>query len=721
MSSNRIIEENLINLFKILIQKDKEIEKYRIQLFLIKNFNPLNLFKEIDYNNKNYIIINDLIKYLNNFQISFNEIYLRRLIRIYDKKRNFFLNYDDFFSMIKPYSNIENYLINENNNNNYIKIFLEIIKKEIDIIFSIGDLSEKIRKLKDFTIYESFMLISNGQKYFDINSLKNFLSKNENFNNSELEKLIYRLDFDNDNKISYEEFQEIFFSFQIQIKTNEPEKEKEKNYYLNSIESIEQFTNKYLDNNNNNIENKINISFPEKEIDKNENILNTLNKNDNINSQHNRDFTFVQNLDASKRINSVASVGSIFSRNSLMENNYNKNYNLHNSSSYKNINEDDFKYNKENNKNLINVDNYENNFSKDNLNNIKNFNKNYENENNFYINSQRNVNSSYLSLNSDLMNNNKNINLSIDDQNNFANRTISYVNDNNFFHNNLRNKIFKKTKENYYKNEKEENLLKFNFISKFNNNNYFKNNHFDNNDFSNIKNYNLESNFNNINDNNNKLLINYFLKIIEKEKIFEELKENLSLKSDFILSNLFYFFNDNNNNNKIIINKNNFLNFCNNFSLFPTKNQINLIFKRFGFESEEILNYNEFYQIFLPLKEEYKNILKNRKKEKEILLENETIILIENIIKKLIENEIFYFQEKIKILENNREINYYWKFIINNIISNNEYIDIENLKYYLEINECFLTNFEINLLFNKLDWNKDSYIHFNDFLKEFKI
>ena len=202
MSSNRIIEENLINLFKVLIQKDKEIEKYRIQLFLIKNFNPLNLFKEIDYNNKNYIIINDLIKYLNNFQISFNEIYLRRLIRIYDKKRNFFLNYDDFFSMIKPYSNIENYLINENNNNNYIKIFLEIIKKEIDIIFSIGDLSEKIRKLKDFTIYESFMLISNGEKYFDINSLKNFLSRNENFNNSELEKLIYRLDFDNDNKIS---------------------------------------------------------------------------------------------------------------------------------------------------------------------------------------------------------------------------------------------------------------------------------------------------------------------------------------------------------------------------------------------------------------------------------------------------------------------------------------------------------------------------------------
>ena len=703
MSSNRIIEENLINLFKILIKKDKEIEKYRIELFLIKNFNPLNLFKEIDYNNKNYIIINDLIKYLNNFQISFNEIYLRRLIRIYDKKRNFFLNYEDFFSMIKPYSNIENYSKTENNNNYYIKIFLEIIKKEIDIIFSIADLSEKIRKLKDFTIYESFMLISNGEKYFDINSLKNFLSRNENlnFNNFELEKLIYRLDFDNDKKISYEEFQEIFFSFQVQLKMIEQEKEKN---YLNSVESLEQFTNKYLDNNN--IENKINISFPEKENDKNENI-----------NSHNREFTFVQNLDASKRINSVASVGSIFSRNSTMENNFNKNYyNLHNSSSYKNIIEDEFKYNKENNKNLINVDNYEFNFSKENLNKnqIKKSNKNNnENENNFYINSQRNINSSYYSLNSDLMNNNKNINLSIDDKNNFANKTISFVNNynNNCFHNNFKNKLLKKTKENYYKNEKNY----FNFQS--NKSNIYSNNNFDNN-FSNKK--NLDSNFNNINDNNNKILINYFLKIIEREKNYEELKENLSLKSDVVLSNLFYFFNEN-DRKKIIINKNNFLEFCKNFSLFPTKNQINLIFKRFSFESEENLNYEEFYQIFLPLKEEYKIILKNRKKENEILFENESIILIKNIIKKLIENEIFYFQEKIKILENNREINYYWKFIINNIISNNEYIDIENLKYYLEINECFLTNFEINLLFNKLDWNKDSYIHFNDFLKEFKI
>jgi Ca2+-binding EF-hand superfamily protein len=83
----------------------------------------------------------------------------------------------------------------------------------MSLVKELAELAETLINTKDFTSYEAFLAIDvNNFKYIEYSNLLNYLGKNGyNVREEEACSIIYRLDTDNDERISYDEFQQIFF------------------------------------------------------------------------------------------------------------------------------------------------------------------------------------------------------------------------------------------------------------------------------------------------------------------------------------------------------------------------------------------------------------------------------------------------------------------------------------------------------------------------------
>ena len=104
-------------------------------------------------------------------------------------------------------------------------------------------------------------------------------------------------------------------------------------------------------------------------------------------------------------------------------------------------------------------------------------------------------------------------------------------------------------------------------------------------------------------------LIEFLSNIIEKKSVLESIKENLCLKDDITLEDLFYDFDISKQHE---IKMEDFLQVCKNFGIFPTSDQIYLLFKKYDLDCDKVLNYTEFCQMILPIKKEYIMIISNR-------------------------------------------------------------------------------------------------------------
>ena len=283
--SHFIYEEKLKSLLIYIIKEDESIDKFRKELFSLDNFSLLNLYNNLDKSKKSFINLTDFTDFLSSHSIQYNQFSLRRLIRTYDKKGKFLLVYDDFSNIIKP--RYQNEFFQEENKRNEEQILIDIILNECKLIEKIGEQSMIIRNSKDFTTFESFMLISKGKRYINIDNLKIFLEKYK-IEDNKLEWIIYRLDSDNDKQVSYEEFQDIFFPFQNPIDEKKiSQKEIQKNIkeimndnQISSSENEEIIEKKY-----NNVEKEISE-------DNNKEINNYIeNINEDLNTGHLSEFS----------------------------------------------------------------------------------------------------------------------------------------------------------------------------------------------------------------------------------------------------------------------------------------------------------------------------------------------------------------------------------------------------------------------------------------------
>lgn len=173
------------------------------------------------------------------------------MIHNFDKDNDFAINYEEFLQICLTKKNkslrseVEERKEKENKDTNEIEnIFAKIISKELDMIKELAQIANELKTSKDFTTYEAFTAIVNEDKYITESNLKNFLINKAD----DITTLMYRIDSDNDGKISYEEFQEIFFPYKDCISViNEEPKQKSHQVTQSNVSSYKynEYKSKY--------------------------------------------------------------------------------------------------------------------------------------------------------------------------------------------------------------------------------------------------------------------------------------------------------------------------------------------------------------------------------------------------------------------------------------------------------------------------------------------
>ena len=272
-----------LSYFKTIKTYDTEIESFRSSISSIPEFTPLSLFTYLDKSLKSFLSLNDFKSFLSSENVSFDEIKLRKLIHNFDKDGDFSLNLKEFTYLIQSkrkkikneyFPNLKLELNQEIKND--LKTILE---KEMDLIKELNDIAKEIINSENFSTYEAFTLIVGKEKYITKKNFGKFLNDNYmEISDEDVEQIMFRIDADNDDKISYEEFKEIFFTLN------------DDNFYNNKNNTNNEIANKYL-----NLEEEKENNIYEKIEEQNEE--NNFNDNNNYNYNINQDEEDNKNIE----------------------------------------------------------------------------------------------------------------------------------------------------------------------------------------------------------------------------------------------------------------------------------------------------------------------------------------------------------------------------------------------------------------------------------------
>ena len=221
------------------------------------------------------------------------------------------------------------------------------------------------------------------------------------------------------------------------------------------------------------------------------------------------------------------------------------------------------------------------------------------------------------------------------------------------------------------------------------------------------------------NNNSIILFLDYTDNILKNENICYILKETLSLREDITFKELFCLF-DYHQNKNISIHE--FKKVCKNIlSLYPTSDQIKLIFNRYDINKDEKLDLKEFLNMISPIKKEYLGILFGDKKIQKPFhseLSDKSKKILVNLMKTIILNETNYYEIREKMKNENFSINYVWNNLLG-FSKNKKNLNIKEFGNFLKNNSYNLTSYEIEVIFKKFDFDKDEFISFDDFNHEF--
>ena len=368
----------IVDFFKKINEMDNNIEIIRSKLYLSSNFSEKKLFSVLDRNSKNFLTLNDFKLFLKDNKITFTEKILRKFIHNFDKNKDFCLNFEEFLGIISPKKN--NIIPNQKNEKDFSseelqKIFCELLNQELKFVEKYSELTEKIRKHKEFSPIESFKEIVGEEKYINNENLKKFLTnKGVKLEENEINQLLFRIDKDNDGMVSYEEFKDIFsplnnsevispsnrdynrdFFSKYDIDDEKENKNLNENNFNNNI-----INNDDINYNNNNLPLKINNKFHYKENKENNKNSKNLSKaeqrynlnlesdfdNINMKKKYRNNRNFMTNNDLESSISNSIYLYKEKMKNGKTENENNtKDY----SARYKSVNN----YHTTNNNNLL--------------------------------------------------------------------------------------------------------------------------------------------------------------------------------------------------------------------------------------------------------------------------------------------------------------------------------------------------------------------------------
>ena len=636
-ASNITYIPKLKNLFEFIIIQNNINKKYKISLLGIRGFSPISIFNEIDTISSGFINSKDLDEYLSKNNINIESELLLLFIRQFNKegkdnnlwKKDFieFFNYDINKSEIKLGElNFDNNEINKN--------FIDLIKAEFELIKKIKNLINEIIQINEFSTFEAFNIISENNNYIDDNLLEKFLENK--FQKNEIKELIYRIDLNNDKKITYEEFQDFFFPFQSHLHLDLEEEKQDMDYFiqnkyflkLNSYEDIFLSSPNILDKKMQMNEIKLNLKSTNEINDFNE-----LNKEEN--KMNNEDFKIIYD---EKLLNDLDDDQEIANKNND-----------------DNLLSTTLNYNNDKNK-TNEIINELNDVYRDNFNKLNEKNEKQDILNNIPINNIINENNAHL--------NNNNNNILSQSANILLNRNNHLIFDKS------QNKINLPNMKNL--TEKDKDIVRY--------------------------------------------FIDYIHSIILLENKSENLKESLSLCNDISLSDIFDIFNKDRDD---LISKNNFIKICNSkFYIYPTHNQVQYLYDRYDIDNDGILNKNEFIKMLSPFKEEYLLLNQKRTKNKnmkEISFTSKKKVI--ELLKQLIENESVIYNLKKKLI-NEKDFNFVFLWgIMLNFSQDLKKLDKEEFNSFLEKFQCYLTKYELDVIFNKFS-NGNTDIKYDSLYKE---
>ena len=687
----------MINELKLIGLIGDEIMKLR----KINNFDSYQIFEEISKGNK---FINGEILFFF-LEGKFNTMEIKRLVYFLDRNNDGLISFDDFHDLLIP---IKSDFESNDNDYQYNNTYEGKINQSFDNNIYLNE-QEKFAHFRS-TYYTDYDI-----KTRNINFNSKILNKRRFNKNLNSKKLIL-------------------------------------NKYINHSEPIHE-------------QNEIN----EKESEPNENLENQNHLNENINEDESKneikddngdenDSAFEQkNLNESKKpdLQNVSVNNKEISEDQSQISKEENNKDFQNKK-YININEKNLEKNEENNikekdlNNDLSEEKIEKSQSLSMKNEINDFEKNKENINYNIVDLQKfpvtfgknqenesNSNKEVINFNEENSLNNKEDNIINKSNSNKKNRQKKILN-------NCINKSKKKSTSSspdinniHFNEDITNNNQEFSVKSKLeyesndninmiNTNSYCS--HLNEDDISNVNNK-----FNNVLENKDinlpnmidtiSIFFEYIRLIIYYENKLEHLKESLSLRDDLSIIEIFYLFDKD---------KSKYITICNFelickkvFKVFPTKDQITLLFKRYkrdlNLNSKNIqdfsLRQDEFMNMLIPKKNDYISSTPNKNKSdksKSKLSKKSKNILIE-LIKCLILKESDYYKIRCQLEQNDLE--FIWQEI-HKYSKDDISIGKKELNRFLEEYGYILGEKQIEIIFNIFDKDKKGLITDNDFFEE---
>ena len=206
-------ESKLADIFLILAEGEKSIDINRQILVELEDFDPFQIFCFLDNQQKNYVDSTDLFYFLQERGIFTNELELKLIILFYDRDYDGVLSYPEFsyflqseFSQKRAASNEPQQNMIPNISNNIDQALKQLLANEVELVKKILPLLDDLKKRYDFNIHDLYHAVKNWN-FIEENSLRNFFGRNKiSFLESDIRKIMKRLDFNGDGKVDFCEF-----------------------------------------------------------------------------------------------------------------------------------------------------------------------------------------------------------------------------------------------------------------------------------------------------------------------------------------------------------------------------------------------------------------------------------------------------------------------------------------------------------------------------------
>ncbi len=666
---SREIQSKLSDIFISLAEAERDVEITRQVITENKDYNSYQIFCYLDSDKKNFVEELDIINYLKSKNIFLTEIEAKFVILFYDKNLDTNLNYEEFLNMIESKLSIKK---EQKDLTGPLSFSIDyaltkLLEKEIIHAREILKLLADVRGFSDFDIHTIFHYIKNNNMNCIISkNINKFLNKNyASFIDQDIDLIFKRLDFNKDNVIDLCEFH-IFFGFP-NCGYNCPF-EICQNCGIECCQScrIEGpcYVHRYV--------NKKDLNYMQKRVYRTY-YTQFQNKENEINSP-------IQNSD-DKMINSngFSSEGDNQYNNDIQKISNNLTLKLSPKREYapfevclnSNFDENIDDINKENNNNINYISNINNKSYKD----TNNYNKN--NSINNFKNTPNTLQQNFVT------NKNEIDNMNNSDNNININNKERYIINDEQIENNTNNKKLIKSYD----------MLK------------------------NIKNENKD-----VNKNKNEYEKNQFIEYLKQamlhESKIEQLKINLSLRSDFNWEQVFRIFEL---EGRGFLSKEDLIIGFNKFGIYPKDSDISLILKRYDLKKEGFISYPNFFDLIVPFSKYHRIMVDKRKINEENVLfspndfSRETLDCIRNLFVSIFNGE--FILNKMKESFTSLKIKFNDIFQLMDPIESG-YLGEKELAIFLQKNGIFNNSNDCDLVFLRLNKARNGKIDFQEICDE---